>query len=179
MGSLLPKARCSLHTPGPTAGLLNIAIWMQGFKSHREFTGREPDAVVFSSFLWDMQRWGKFFPEKLTERGLSTETIEEWAHNLEAVFALIKVSIMLCNPRPGAWAHLAHCHVCLMPACFNVSLPVFPVLRLCSLCASNAYIVQSSASPCCTIPMIYTVFPTLDRRVRSPVGHREQRKAEH
>lgn len=99
---------------------------MQGFQSHREFTGREPDAVVFSSFLWDMQRWGKFFPEKLTERGLSTEMIEEWAHNLEAVFALIKVIIMLSNLRPGAWAHLAHCHVCHMPACFNASLAVIP-----------------------------------------------------
>lgn len=64
---------------------------LQGFAKHREFTGREPDAVVFSSFLWDMQRWGKFFPDKLTERGLSSGTIQEWAANFEAVLALIKV----------------------------------------------------------------------------------------
>ena len=70
---------------------------LQGFAKHRELTGREPDAVVFSSFLWDMQRWGKFFPDKLTERGLSTETIQEWAANFEAVLALIKV---LHHPGP-------------------------------------------------------------------------------
>jgi hypothetical protein len=64
---------------------------LQGFAKHRELTGREPDAVVFSSFLWDMQRWGEFFPDKLTERGLSSDTIQEWAENFEAVLALIKV----------------------------------------------------------------------------------------
>ena len=47
--------------------------------------------MVFSSFLWDMQRWGRFFPEKLAERGLSAGTIEEWAADLEAVLAFIKV----------------------------------------------------------------------------------------
>lgn len=47
--------------------------------------------MVFSSFLWDMQRWGKFFPDKLNERRLSTETIEEWATDFKAVLALVKV----------------------------------------------------------------------------------------
>lgn len=72
------------YTGSPTERIQN------GFAKHREFTGREPDAVVFSSFLWDMQRWGKFFPDKLTERGLSSGTIQEWAANFEAVLALIK-----------------------------------------------------------------------------------------
>ncbi|CAL5219581.1 g1441 [Coccomyxa viridis] len=67
------------YTGTPTERIEN------GFASHRALTGREPDAVVFSSFLWDMQRWGRFFPDKLQERGLSAETIEEWAANLEAV----------------------------------------------------------------------------------------------
>ena len=54
--------------------------------------------MVFSSFLWDMQRWGRFFPDKLEERGLSAETIEEWAANLEAVLASIKVSCPFNRP---------------------------------------------------------------------------------
>ena len=72
----------------------------QGFASHRKLTGREPDAVVFSSFLWDMQRWGRFFPGKVLERGLSTETIQEWSADLIAVLALIKVrqwALMSCR----------------------------------------------------------------------------------
>ena len=69
----------------------HCCVLLQGFASHRELTGREPDAVVFSSFLWDMQRWGKFFPDKLNERRLSTETIEEWATDFKAVLALVKV----------------------------------------------------------------------------------------
>ena len=71
---------------------------LQGFASHRALTGREPDAVVFSSFLWDMQRWGRFFPDKLQERGLSAETIEEWAANLEAVLVSIKVLSPCTSP---------------------------------------------------------------------------------
>ena len=71
----------------------------QGFASHQKLTGREPDAVVFSSFLWDMQRWGRFFPGKVLERGLSTETVQEWSADFEAVLALIKVrqwAFMIC-----------------------------------------------------------------------------------
>ena len=68
-----------------------LEVISQGFASHRKLTGREPDAVVFSSFLWDMQRWGRFFPGKVLERGLSTETIQEWSADFGAVLALIKV----------------------------------------------------------------------------------------
>ena len=77
----------------------SIAHLLQGFASHRALTGREPDAVVFSSFLWDMQRWGRYFPDKLQERGLSAETIEEWAANLEAVLVSIKVHNPSTQPR--------------------------------------------------------------------------------
>ncbi|CAK0761646.1 hypothetical protein CVIRNUC_002881 [Coccomyxa viridis] len=37
-----------------------------------------------------MQRWGRFFPGKVLERGLSTETIQEWSANFGAILALIK-----------------------------------------------------------------------------------------
>lgn len=55
--------------------------------------------MVFSSFLWDMQRWGRFFPGKVLERGLSTETIQEWSADFGAILALIKVhqwAFMIC-----------------------------------------------------------------------------------
>ena len=68
-----------------------MLLLLQGFASHRALTGRDPDAVVFSSFLWDMQRWGRFSPGKLAERGLRADTINEWAADLESVLALIKV----------------------------------------------------------------------------------------
>ena len=54
---------------------------------------------------------------------------------------------MLSNPRPGTWAHYAHCHVCHMPACFNVSLavilPLAPVQPLCKQCLYSAELRMS------------------------------------
>ncbi len=46
-----------------------------------------------------MQRWGRFFPGKVLERGLSTETIQEWSADFGAILALIKVrqwAFMIC-----------------------------------------------------------------------------------
>ncbi len=71
--------------------------------------------MVFSSFLWDMQRWGRFFPDKLQERGLSAETIEEWAANLEAVLVSIKVFHPCISPMLGQtvqYRAYGHCSCC-------------------------------------------------------------------
>ena len=98
-GDAAPRSHMRNTCSRAIAYAKSIAHLLQGFASHRALTGREPDAVVFSSFLWDMQRWGRYFPDKLQERGLSAETIEEWAANLEAVLVSIKVHNPSTQPR--------------------------------------------------------------------------------
>ncbi|CAL8468115.1 g7654 [Coccomyxa elongata] len=61
-----------------------------GFERHRNFTGHEPDAVVYSSFLWDMQRWGHYEPEKVATKEISPDTLAEWSDHLRSVLRFIE-----------------------------------------------------------------------------------------
>ena len=47
--------------------------------------------MIFSSFLWDMFRWGRFSPDLISQQHLSPETIQEWSLNFAVVLSLIKV----------------------------------------------------------------------------------------
>ena len=47
--------------------------WRQGFARHVEVTGRQPDAVVYSSVLWDLQRWSQDAPGVLASRSCPTQ----------------------------------------------------------------------------------------------------------
>lgn len=58
-----------------------------------KFTGHAPDAVVFSSFLWDLQRMGHYEPEKVAGKELSAETLSELPQYLQNVLRIIEVLI--------------------------------------------------------------------------------------
>ena len=64
---------------------------LQGFQRHHAVTGKPPDAVVYSSFLWDLQTWGRFEPEKRIAEGLEIELLDEWTYHFEDMLSVIKV----------------------------------------------------------------------------------------
>ena len=95
------RDQCTMLNSGTSKGqqhLKTILLFtlMQGFERHRNFTGHEPDAVVYSSLLWDMQRWGHYESEKVATKELSANTLAEWSEHFQKVLRFIQVCTC-CN----------------------------------------------------------------------------------
>ena len=62
---------------------------------HMEVAGRPPDAVVYASVLWDLQRWSTEIPDAMQGRQLPRKVLDEWSGHFTALLRYIKVCCKL------------------------------------------------------------------------------------
>ena len=99
--------RCLAASAAPGGHAASPVHGMQGFKRHKEVAGRPPDAVVYSSVLWDLQRWSTEVPGAMQARQLPGQVLDEWSGHFTALLRYIQVPLCVTAEAAvcGAWSH--------------------------------------------------------------------------